>query len=460
MGVRHTMLLVVAIVAGPLAAGIHAGETGPAAANQRPLTGLIENVAARSDPTQTYTLVLPGSYDESRQHPVLLVFDPRGRGTKAAEIFTAAAEEYGWIVMSSNQTRSDGSHEPNERAVRALLPELARYAVDPDRVYASGFSGTAVMAWGVGIATGRLAGVIGVGGRLVPEVPPSKFNFAHYGFAGVRDFNEREMRLMDESLEGRVPHRFQTFDGEHQWITPELAREALGWFEVLAGRNVDKVFAEDVEAANRLRGLAALRRCREIVRTYGGSGGAGISPRELTGVRARIASLEADALVQRELADEKKGDAFEVEYTNAVFARLPSVLASPDLLKAFRVPDLRRRASRGGPEAAAALRLLEAVYGQTSFYLVQHFFARHEYERAAAVLAVAVEIHPERWDAWYNLAAAQARAGRRRQAYSALERSIAAGFRDGKLLLNDEDFASLRREKRFQEIAALASRSQ
>ena len=421
---------------------------------------LVENVAARTDPTQTYTLFLPKSYDGKRPHPVLLVFDPRGRGTHAAQIFTGAAEEYGWIVISSNQTRSDGSHEPNERAIRALLPELGRYAVNVDRVYAAGFSGTAMMAWGVGIATGRLAGVIGVGGRFVPEVPPAKFNFAHYGFAGERDFNHREMRLVDEALEGRgVPHRFQPFDGEHQWIPPTLAREAFGWFEALAGNPV--AYEADLAAADALRGLAALRRYRAIARTYVGRASAGPEEgraeahRTLSG---KIAALENDPAVQRELAEEQKGDEVEADYVRGLFERLPSILAAADLVKAFRIPDLRRRAGRGGGEGAAARRLLEAVYAQTSFRLTQQFFARREYARAAAVLGVAVAIHPERWDAWYNLAAAHARAGHRRQAFAALEKAIAAGFRKAKHLEADEDFASLRDDARFRK--ALASASQ
>lgn len=399
---------------------------------------LVENVAARADATQTYALFLPASYDGTRAHPVLLVFDPRGRGTQAAKIFAGAAEEYGWIVISSNQTRSDGSHEPNERAIRALLPELGRYAVDPKRVYAAGFSGTAMMAWGVGIATGRLAGAIGVGGRFVPEVPPAKFNFAHYGFAGERDFNHREMRLVDEALEGRVPHRFQSFDGGHQWITPALAREALGWFEALAGNRA--ALAEDLVAADALHGLAALRRYRAILRTYG----------DVERASGRVATLEKEASVQRELAEEKKWDAFEADYVNGVFARLPSILAQDDLVKAFRVPDLRRRAARGGAEGAAARRLLEAVYGQTAFYLRHH-------ARAAALLGVAVAIHPERWEAWYHLAAGHARAGKRRQSYAALEKAVAAGFRDAQQLADDQDFAALRGEKRFEEVLASAS---
>ena len=52
---------------------------------------LVENVAARADAAQTYTLYLPSSYDAAKKHPLLLIFDPRGRGTKAAEIFRDAA---------------------------------------------------------------------------------------------------------------------------------------------------------------------------------------------------------------------------------------------------------------------------------------------------------------------------------------------------------------------------------
>lgn len=297
----------------------------------------------------------------------------------------------------------------------------------------------------------RLAGVIGVGGRLERALPPAKFNFAHYGFAGERDFNNREMRIIDDALEGVVPHRFQAFDGDHRWIPPALAREALGWFEVVAGNESvrAKVMAEDIAAAEKLHGLAALRRWRAIERTYG---------------------VKAPALdVASELADEKKWDEWEAQYSSGVFARLPSLFAairasesptSADVARVFRLKDLRRRAERPGAEGATALRLLEAVYGQAAFYLPRLLFDRNEPALAAAVLGVAVDIHPDRWDAWYDLGAAHARAGNRRQALESLEKSISLGFKDAKHLASDEDFASLRDDKRFQALVALASRSQ
>jgi hypothetical protein len=77
---------------------------------------LTENVAAQADPSQTYTLIVPAS-SEQTPRPLLLVFDPRGRGTHAASIFRAGAEQFGWLVLSSNGTRSDEEGEGNARAV-------------------------------------------------------------------------------------------------------------------------------------------------------------------------------------------------------------------------------------------------------------------------------------------------------------------------------------------------------
>lgn len=413
---------------------------------------LVENIASRADATQTYTLYLPTTYDAMKQQPLLYVFDPRGRGTFAAEIFKDAAEQYGWMIISSNQTRSDDDGAANARALRALMPEMNRYAINPRRVYAAGFSGTAILACAVGIDSKALAGVIGVGGRLVEPIPPAKFSFAHYGFAGDSDFNNREMRVIDDMLEkeGKT-HRFQQFDGGHQWLPPELARQAVDWMEVLAMKNqlrardaslIARIYAADITAASALKGVEALRRYREIVRTFDG-----LHP--IDDAVAAIKELENDPALERERKEIAKWDQFEVRFLNDAPKRAPAD---------FRVAELQRRAKRDGAEGATARRLLEAMYAQTSFYLPRRLMERRDYELAADVLKVAIQIHGDRWPAWYNLAAAQARAGNRRRALESLEKAITLGFTNRDQLLADEDFASLRADTRFQ--ALLAPHSQ
>ena len=425
---------------------------------------LIEHVVTRVDAQQTYTLYLPTSYSVEKKLPVLLIFDPRSRGTMAAEIFRPAAEEYGWILISSNNTMSDGPVEPNEKAMRALLPELGRWAHDSRRVYAAGFSGTALVAYGVGMNTGAFAGVIGVGGRIVPQLPPAKFNFAHYGFAGDLDFNNREMREIDALLDKTsTPHRFQEFDGIHQWISPEVAREALAWMEVIAMntglRPKDEAFlakahADDLAKANALGNtLAALRHHRAILHTFGGDD-------------SIVRRLEKDPAIKQQLAEQAKWDDFEARYMSDIVARMPYLMmtlreevpTAGVVARQFRIPDLQRRAKKDGPEGKAARRLLDQVWGQTNRYLIRQLFDRREYLLASAVLGAATEIYPDRWTSWYNLGAAWARAGDAKRALDALETAFAKGFRDLPMLQRDEDYASVRQEQRY--LALLASRSQ
>ena len=85
----------------------------PPAAPQTPTAAfpkgeIVDPVTTLADSEETYALYLPSNYTSERRRPVLLVFDPRSRGKAAADLFRAAAETYGWVVVSSNNTASDG----------------------------------------------------------------------------------------------------------------------------------------------------------------------------------------------------------------------------------------------------------------------------------------------------------------------------------------------------------------
>lgn len=362
-----------------------------------------EKVVTRADPKETYTLVLPNGYDASKNYPLLLIFDPRGQATPAANVFKDAADEFGWILISSNGTRSDESWDANNRAINALWQELSRYPVDRKRVYATGYSGTAMAAWQLGIQLKGLAGVIAVCGRLVEEAPPKDFNFASFGFSGVRDFNNREMRAVDDLLEQlRKPHRFESFDGGHDWPPPQLARDAFGWFELIAMKEKTRARNDTLIAKLYARDLAAAKTPRDyraIVETYDGL-------HNVDEPRATLAKLERDPAVQRAKQDEEKWDAFEAEYFRENIARIPQIFAMlrqrdvahapASLMRQFKIEEMKKRAMKPGAEGAAARRILEAVYGQMGFYVARQFVERGEKEWAEAVQKVAKEIFPER----------------------------------------------------------------
>jgi len=365
---------------------------------------LQENVVTLADPAQTYTLILPSSYDPAKKHPLLLIFDPRGRGTQAAEFFRAGAEEQGWIIVSSNGTRSDTDNEVNKRALRALIPDaLDRYAVDKKRVYATGFSGTAMLSYAIGINTSLFAGVIGVGGRIVDGVPPGKFNFAHYGFAGDADFNNREMRLIDASIRD-VPHRFDGFPGEHRWMTPELASDAIRWMEVIAmkeGRRprdqafIDDAYRRDVAVAAALPPRESLRRYEAIVRTF-------VDLHPMEEARAAVARLEKDPAVRREIREEAKWDAFEERFIREILGHLGTVVAKVHgedaplmrnrFLRELRVAEMKKRATHEGAEGRTARRILVMLHVQLAYQLPKQFEERGETALAEASRSAAEEI--------------------------------------------------------------------
>lgn len=438
----------------------------PAAA-EYPVGELVEGVACRTDPTQTYTLYLPSGFDPSRRWPLLMVFDPRGRSMLSAELFRDAAEAYGWILVSSNDTRSDGPMEPNIRAINALWPEVhARFPIDANRIYAAGFSGGAHLAYALGKGTGALAGVVACGGRLLKDKLEGT-EFALFGLAGTTDFNYSDMHRVDEFLEKQGNrHRLEIFEGTHSWMPLEFARQAVEWLEIDAMRRgsrarddqlIARLYDEDMGVAEELEktgnALAAMRRYRSIVATFEGL-------RIVDEPTSRAERLERSPEVTQAAKDEAKCDRFEARYLSQFYGAIDELRVADDRVVAFglerdfRIAELQRRAAGDGCDAVTAQRLLNTVFTHTSFYLTREFFEQKRYQRASAVLEVAAAIQQDNPIVWYNLACARALAGEKTGAVEALGRSIEYGFRDLDTIESDSDLDSVRSLAGYREIVS------
>jgi len=447
-----------------LAAAALAAAQAKAPLGTLPLGQLVEGIRCESDATQSYTLYLPEAYSPARRWPALLVLDPRGRSVLAAELFRAAAEAHGFILLSSNDTRSDGPMAVNTKALQALWPEVhRRYASDPRRIYAAGFSGGGMLAYELGRRTDGLAGVIASGSRWEGAHFDERVAFPCFGAAGDTDFNYSPMRAVHARLrEWGTPERLVVFEGRHQWMPAELAAEALVWMELLAMKSglrpPDRDFAasrlaQQLARARALeaqgRPLDALGRFESAARTFDGLADVAEARREA----ARVAALAATKSARRE---QSAWDRYE-QGTSRVLARAYRKLLGSDpplLAAAFRgevqLDELRRHAAAPGYEGVVGRRLLYTLATETGFYMARELLARKENTRALAALAVATEATPDRPVYWYNLACVQARLGGRRQALDALERAVAAGYSDRAAMAADLDLASLREEERFK----------
>jgi predicted esterase len=377
-----------------------------------------DTVRALSDTSQTYALYLPSTYDKARRWPVLFLMDPRGRALVPMRLFRAAAERYGYIVMSSYQTQSDGPIEPNDKAVNAMLSDVqSRFSADVHRFYFAGFSGTGRIAWYYGYSIPEnVAGLIEVGAGLPTSdlllqksVAKTATPFAVFLSVGTTDFNYDEVRELDSRLDAfGIRHHIETFDGTHSWPPESVCTDAITWMQLQAMRDgrlvtnrawIDSLFAasaRSIDEIARTDAYAASMLYHQLAADFAGlreTNMAQVNATKLAESEAakrtakRISRLAADAQVFREREDTFYAD----------FARSRSPLPTNELRSRLRLDELRDRARQttDTSDALAAKRVLASVFVRASFYEPRRYLAQGDTLKALAMYALAQSIHQE-----------------------------------------------------------------
>ena len=440
---------------------------------QAPARGvLIEKVTCAASPDQSYALYLPAAYSPDRTWPIVYALDARGQALVPAKAFQEAAEKYGWIVVSSYNSASDGPSDPNFAALRALWTEThARFAIDDKRVYAAGFSGTVRFSCILALAApGSIAGVIGAGAGFPSDVVPQANNpFSFFGTVGTRDFNYYEMMALDQKMaEVHVPHRIEIWDGTHAWPPASLAGQAVAWMEVAAMRAgtrpkdaalVDPLWTADREKA---RSQEAAGRLWDAHHTWEAMADGYAGLRDVSEARKRAEEIAAGDAFKKEAKARQERIAADTR----LLAEGPVILGQvtpgnpvtvAQIVAQLRVPQLKKREQSGDPEEKlSAQRILSTLMAQTSFYIPQMLMAKKEYDRTIFMLSVAAEIRPESPWPWVQIAAVQAQKGKpgRKKALEALKTALDKGLDDPAALEGEPAFADLRQDEGYRQILA------
>jgi len=376
-----------------------------------------DTVHAASDPTQTYALFVPSPYQATQRWPLLVLMDPRGRALVPLKLFQSAAERYGYIIMSSYQTQSDGPIAPNDKAINAMLTDAQRkFSIDAHRFYFAGFSGTGRLAWYYGYSIPEnAAGLIEVGAGL-PEpdlllrkrIANDSAAFAVFLSVGSTDFNYEEVQVLDAKLEVfGIRHHLETFDGVHSWPPQSVCDDAITWMQLQAMRDgrlaidrpwVDSLFSDAARRADELSTFnryAAFILYQQLESDFAGIHDiAGVkaaadrlaSSESVKRTQSRLASLAAAAQTFHQLEDSFFSD----------FAKRPQ-LGTDKLRETLNLDALRDRASQTKDtlDARAASRLLSSVFVRASFYEPRRYRALGDTLNSLRLYGLAQSIHPD-----------------------------------------------------------------
>ena len=197
---------------------------------------MIPDISCLKDPSKSYSLYFPSSFSFEKKYPLILAFDPQGRGILPVEKYKQLAEKYGYILMGSNNSKNGQPMEETQSIITALFDEIStKYPVDTSRIYLMGFSGGSRIASLIALYAGGIRGVIGCGAGFPGNNQPGRFRFDYIGLAGNADFNMNELVNLDEQLEKQgFRHALIIFEGKHEWPSKEMMENAFIWNEFCA----------------------------------------------------------------------------------------------------------------------------------------------------------------------------------------------------------------------------------
>jgi predicted esterase len=436
---------------------------------------IVSQVTSMANPKQQYAVYLPSNYRTDRTWPLLILMDPRGRALIPLEEAQEVAERLGWMVLSSYGSRSDVAVDPNADAVNAMISDAEDLlALNRQRIYLSGFSGTARVNWIFGYRLkGYVAGLIGFGagfpGDFILSYRPdgTKPPLAFFGGVGNTDFNFDEMRRVDSTLDAvNLPHRIAYYDGPHRWGPQPAMVEGIEYMELQAMRfglrAIDTAwvgvnYQKDLARAAAIRDSVpyeAMIRYKAIVEDYKGV-------RETPEAVLALTQLKDDGAVKKMARQLNKIGAWQKAYTDKLALFLGEYRTAPieplsRSLSRLEIKNLMRQAADSSDplEQQSAERALAHVMSYTAFYEPEDYFARQDPSRALALLSIAAVVEPNDPYVCYSRAKALTMLARPAEAVSALDCIAHATWASAERLERDPSFAPLKDEPGFKALLA------
>lgn len=176
-----------------------------------------------------YALHIPPGISAGEKAPVIFIFDPHAGGHLPVEKYSDLADEFGFVLVGSNESRNNQPIEDGLKYYMDMKNGIKNQVnIDENRLYVMGFSGGARVAVSIAIQQKDVEGVIGCGAGFpaVRQLPQP--DFYYFAMVGYEDFNMGELINNDRLLKrSGFDNELVIFDGGHEWPPQQVMREAF-----------------------------------------------------------------------------------------------------------------------------------------------------------------------------------------------------------------------------------------
>jgi len=192
------------------------------------------NIVCKKDSSQSYTAYFPENYNQTKETPVIVLFDSHARANLIINKFKNAANNFGYVLIASENIKN-GLKTINY-SIDILFEDIfSRFKINKNRVYTAGFSGGAKVANSVAIYKGGIAGVIACSGGLPQQGIKIKSKYDFVGIVGINDFNYQEMKTLDIAFN---KYGFNSnliiFNGQHEYPSNNIITNSVELLEISA----------------------------------------------------------------------------------------------------------------------------------------------------------------------------------------------------------------------------------
>jgi hypothetical protein len=434
---------------------------------------LLPKVVAVAAPGQSYALYLPSNYSAAKRWPIVYIFDPGAHGEIPGALMQPAAEQFGYIIAASNNSKN-GPLKPDALAAQAIWKDThTRFSIDDQRVYFAGLSGGARVASHLAQLCNCTQAVFLSGAGFSTDSPPSnRDTFAVFFTVGLLDFNYPELVHLDAQLESlNTPHFLRRFSGGHQWAPAEIWPEAFAWADLLAMKAKHRERNDAFTSTQLANFTAAAQKFEQDGDLYfswqflraTSAAFAGLS--DMSALQARIATLGDNPAVRGGQKREKQELTEQEGLEDTIYKAFAPIASSDernDVVQQTTQEIVRLRERAAHEKNADERRVLERARRAVFAYFLEGgepLLDSGDLRLARIYITLAAETRPEAAWPQVSLARCDLKMGHKKDALRDLQKAVAIGFTAADLAQLPSDypeFVALASDPEFQKLTANA----